>query len=62
MQNSAGDTQIVRPGIGSSRGVIGDIMAAEVLAVIVTSSLIAALLTVLVLFYGTDLIRGFLLN
>ena len=62
MQNSAGDTQIFRPGIGSSRGVIGDIMVAEILAVIVTSRLIAALLTILVLFYGTDLIRGFLLN
>lgn len=48
--------------IGSSRGVVTGLMAAEVLAVIAASAVVSALLTTWVSFYGADLIREFLLS
>jgi putative ABC transport system permease protein len=48
--------------IGGSRGVIAGMMGAEIIAVIVTSSLLALLLTSLMARYGTDLLRSLLLG
>jgi putative ABC transport system permease protein len=48
--------------IGGSRGVIAGMMGAEIIAVIVTSSLLALLLTLLMARYGTDLFRSVLLS
>jgi putative ABC transport system permease protein len=47
--------------IGGSKSVIAGIMAAEILTVLISSLLLAALLTVMMTVYGTDIIRAFLL-
>jgi putative ABC transport system permease protein len=48
--------------IGGSRSVIAGVMGAEIIAVIVTSSALALILTMLVARYGADLIRALLLG
>ena len=48
--------------IGGSRGVIAGMMATEVLAVCLSSLLLAALLTVFITTFGADLIRALLLS
>jgi putative ABC transport system permease protein len=48
--------------IGGSQSVIAGVMAAEVIAVLIASSLLAMMLTLFVARYGTDLIRGLLLS
>lgn len=48
--------------IGGSPSVIAGLMAAEVVAVLMASSLLAVVLTILISRYGTELIRGLLLN
>ena len=47
--------------IGGSKSVIAGIMAAEILTVLISSLLLAAVLTAIMAAYGTDIIRIFLL-
>ena len=48
--------------IGGSKSVIAGVMAAEIMAVIVVSSLLAIMLTVIVDRYGAGLIRAVLIG